>query len=51
MALAKGELLAIFDADFMPPADFLEKTVDFFADPKIGVVQTRWTYMNAITAC
>jgi cellulose synthase/poly-beta-1,6-N-acetylglucosamine synthase-like glycosyltransferase len=46
MALAKGELLAIFDADFMPPADFLEKTVDFFADPKIGVVQTRWTYMN-----
>ena len=46
MALAKGELLAIFDADFIPPADFLEKTVDFFADPKIGVVQTRWTYMN-----
>ena len=46
MAKTKGEFFAIFDADFMPPADFLEKAIHFFADPKIGVVQTRWTYMN-----
>jgi len=43
---ASGELIAIFDADFVPPRDFLRRTVDFFADPKIGVVQTRWTYLN-----
>jgi cellulose synthase/poly-beta-1,6-N-acetylglucosamine synthase-like glycosyltransferase len=46
MYKAKGELLAVFDADFMPPEDFLEDTVHFFADPKVGVVQTRWTYVN-----
>ena len=46
MARAKGEFLALFDADFIPPEDFLEKAIDFFADPKVGVVQTRWTYMN-----
>ncbi|MGH9611868.1 MAG: glycosyltransferase family 2 protein, partial [Bryobacteraceae bacterium] len=43
---ATGELIAIFDADFVPPRDFLRRTVDFFADPKIGVVQTRWSYLN-----
>src|SRR3954453_6939853 len=43
---ATGELIAIFDADFVPPADFLRKTVDFFTDPEVGVVQTRWTYLN-----
>jgi cellulose synthase/poly-beta-1,6-N-acetylglucosamine synthase-like glycosyltransferase len=46
MQKATGELIAIFDADFLPPADFLERTVDFFRDPKIGVVQTRWSYIN-----
>lgn len=46
MAKAKGEFLAVFDADFIPPPDFLENTIHFFADPKIGVVQTRWTYLN-----
>lgn len=46
MATAKGEFFAIFDADFIPPADFLMKTMHFFTDPKIGVVQTRWTYLN-----
>jgi cellulose synthase/poly-beta-1,6-N-acetylglucosamine synthase-like glycosyltransferase len=46
MAVARGELMAVFDADFLPPEDFLEKTVHFFADPEIGVVQTRWTYTN-----
>ncbi len=43
---ATGELVAIFDADFVPPPDFLTRTVHFFADPKIGVVQTRWSYLN-----
>jgi cellulose synthase/poly-beta-1,6-N-acetylglucosamine synthase-like glycosyltransferase len=46
MQKAKGEFMAIFDADFLPPEDFLEKTIHFFADPKVGVVQTRWTYTN-----
>ncbi len=43
---ATGELIAIFDADFLPSADFLDRTVHFFADPGIGVVQTRWSYLN-----
>jgi len=43
---ATGELVAVFDADFCPPADFLLRTVHFFADPKVGVVQTRWSYLN-----
>jgi cellulose synthase/poly-beta-1,6-N-acetylglucosamine synthase-like glycosyltransferase len=43
---ATGEIVAIFDADFVPPADFLQKTVHYFADPKIGMVQTRWAYLN-----
>src|SRR5258708_208441 len=41
-----GELVAVFDADFCPPAEFLHKTVHHFADPKVGVVQTRWSYLN-----
>jgi cellulose synthase/poly-beta-1,6-N-acetylglucosamine synthase-like glycosyltransferase len=43
---ASGEFIAVFDADFVIPADFLERTVHHFADPKVGVVQTRWTYLN-----
>jgi cellulose synthase/poly-beta-1,6-N-acetylglucosamine synthase-like glycosyltransferase len=43
---ATGELVAVFDADFCPPADFLMRTVNYFADPKVGVVQTRWSYLN-----
>src|SRR5579875_3453958 len=43
---ATGELIAIFDADFIPPTDFLIRTVDFFTDPNVGVVQTRWSYLN-----
>ena len=43
---ATGELIAIFDADFLPPHDFLKRTVDFFTDPEVGVVQTRWSYLN-----
>ncbi len=43
---ATGELIAIFDADFLPPRDFLTRTVDFFTDPGVGMVQTRWSYIN-----
>lgn len=43
---ATGEVVAVFDADFVVPSDFLQKTIHYFADPKVGVVQTRWTYLN-----
>jgi cellulose synthase/poly-beta-1,6-N-acetylglucosamine synthase-like glycosyltransferase len=43
---ATGEFVAIFDADFLPPPDFLRRTVPYFADPHVGMVQTRWTYIN-----
>jgi cellulose synthase/poly-beta-1,6-N-acetylglucosamine synthase-like glycosyltransferase len=40
------DLVAVFDADFVPPPDFLEKTVPHFQDPAVGMVQTRWGYLN-----
>jgi cellulose synthase/poly-beta-1,6-N-acetylglucosamine synthase-like glycosyltransferase len=46
---ATGEFIAIFDADFLPPADFLRRTVPYFCGDdasRIGMVQTRWTYLN-----
>jgi cellulose synthase/poly-beta-1,6-N-acetylglucosamine synthase-like glycosyltransferase len=43
---AKGEFIAIFDADFLPESDWLLKTVGYFQDPEIGVVQTRWSHLN-----
>src|ERR1700676_1220574 len=43
---AKGEFVTIFDADFTPPEDFLLRTIHHFTDPKIGMVQTRWTHLN-----
>jgi cellulose synthase/poly-beta-1,6-N-acetylglucosamine synthase-like glycosyltransferase len=43
---ATGELIAIFDADFLPLPDFLKNTVPHFADPAIGFVQTRWGHLN-----
>jgi cellulose synthase/poly-beta-1,6-N-acetylglucosamine synthase-like glycosyltransferase len=43
---ATGEFVAVFDADFIPPTDFLTRTIQHFADPKVGVVQTRWSYLN-----
>ena len=46
METAKGEFIAIFDADFVPPEDFLLRTIHHFTDPKIGMVQTRWTHIN-----
>lgn len=46
MRLAKGEYIAIFDADFVPQKDFLTKTLPFFSDEKVGMVQTRWEHLN-----
>jgi cellulose synthase/poly-beta-1,6-N-acetylglucosamine synthase-like glycosyltransferase len=43
---ATGEYIAIFDADFIPPADFLRRTVPYFNDSGLAVVQTRWSYVN-----
>jgi len=44
---ARGEFVAIFDADFVPPPDFLRQTVPFLlADPRCGFVQTRWGHRN-----
>ncbi len=48
---AKGEFVAIFDADFLPEPDFLRRTISYFMNPdggeKIGMVQARWTYLNS----
>jgi cellulose synthase/poly-beta-1,6-N-acetylglucosamine synthase-like glycosyltransferase len=46
LKVASGELIAIFDADFIPPADFLRRTVPYFIDHKLAMVQTRWSYIN-----
>lgn len=46
LAIAKGDLIAIFDADFLPDADWLYKTIPYFKDPETGVVQTRWAHLN-----
>jgi cellulose synthase/poly-beta-1,6-N-acetylglucosamine synthase-like glycosyltransferase len=45
-AKAKGEFLAIFDADFVPTRDFLRRSVPQFQDPKVAFVQARWTHIN-----
>lgn len=46
LKVAHGELVAIFDADFVPAPDWLMKVVHHFAEPGIGMVQTRWTHLN-----
>ncbi|AOR27908.1 glycosyltransferase, GT2 family [Formosa sp. Hel1_33_131] len=43
---AKGEYIAIFDADFLPQTDWLKRTIPFFKDEAVGVVQTRWGHIN-----
>jgi cellulose synthase/poly-beta-1,6-N-acetylglucosamine synthase-like glycosyltransferase len=43
---ARGEYIAIFDADFLPPERILLDTIHYFADPAIGMVQTRWAHLN-----
>jgi len=46
LQFATGEFIALFDADFIPPSDWLYKTIPYFCDTKIGVVQTRWGHLN-----
>ena len=46
LAIAKGSLIAIFDADFLPQKDWLLQTVPHFGSEDIGVVQTRWGHIN-----
>jgi len=47
LAQATGEFIAVFDADFVPPRDFLKKTIPHFhAQPNLGLVQTRWGHLN-----
>ena len=46
LARSHGEFLAIFDADFVPPVDFLKKTLPWFINPSAGMVQTRWGHLN-----
>ena len=46
LGVAKGEFVAIFDADFVPYPDFLKNTIPYFEDEGIGVVQTRWEHIN-----
>lgn len=46
LPLAQGEFIAIFDADFLPEPDFLHRTIPFFQDERVGVVQTRWAHIN-----
>jgi cellulose synthase/poly-beta-1,6-N-acetylglucosamine synthase-like glycosyltransferase len=43
---ARGRFVAIFDADFIPPSDFLTRLMPHFADPKVGMVQARWGHIN-----
>jgi cellulose synthase/poly-beta-1,6-N-acetylglucosamine synthase-like glycosyltransferase len=46
LKVARGEFIAIFDADFMPTADFLISLMPHFRDPKVGMVQARWGHIN-----
>ncbi len=46
LKVSTGEFVAIFDADFTPQPEWLMKVIHHFADPQIGMVQTRWTHLN-----
>lgn len=46
LKVARGEFVAVFDADFVPAPDFLRKTVHYFTAPKVGMVQVRWEHLN-----
>lgn len=46
LTLAQGDVIAIFDADFIPTPDFLEQTIHYFHDEHVGAVQTRWGHLN-----
>jgi cellulose synthase/poly-beta-1,6-N-acetylglucosamine synthase-like glycosyltransferase len=46
LKMARGEFIAIFDADFIPAPDFLTRLMPHFADPRVGMVQARWGHIN-----
>ena len=46
LEIAKGEFIAIFDADFLPQKNWLLETIPYFKNNEIGVVQTRWDHIN-----
>jgi hypothetical protein len=46
MKTAKGEFITIFDADFVPDRDFLNRSIQYFTNPKVCVVQSRWAHLN-----
>ncbi len=46
MKHARGEFLAVFDADFLPDSGFLKRCIPYFSDPSVGMVQTRWGHIN-----
>src|SRR5438309_5334070 len=46
LASAEGDFVCILDADFVPNPDLLKKTIHFFTDPKVGMIQTRWGHLN-----
>ncbi len=46
LKIAKGEFVAIFDADFAPPPGIIHQMIHYFTDPKVAVVQGRWTWIN-----
>ena len=43
---AAGDFVCILDSDFVPPPDLIKKTIHFFTDPKVGMIQTRWGHLN-----
>jgi cellulose synthase/poly-beta-1,6-N-acetylglucosamine synthase-like glycosyltransferase len=47
LAVAPGDFIAVFDADFSPPRDYLQRVMPHFADPGVGMVQARWGHLNA----
>jgi cellulose synthase/poly-beta-1,6-N-acetylglucosamine synthase-like glycosyltransferase len=46
MESARGEFIAVFDADFVPPPDILRRSIHQFTDPEVGMVQLRWSHLN-----
>ncbi|HEY5619495.1 MAG TPA: cellulose synthase family protein [Vicinamibacterales bacterium] len=46
LKVASGDYIAIFDADFLPPPDFLRRTIHFFTDSQVAMVQARWGHIN-----
>ncbi len=46
LAAAEGNLVAVFDADFVPRPDFAQRLIPYFNDPAVGMVQARWGHLN-----